>query len=72
VRKMMPYAKGVSFKCYDFSPEGKETTIDMERMMKIVVDAGYRGFVGIEYAGNRLSEHEGVKAGKRFLDQYAA
>ncbi|MGO9240909.1 MAG: sugar phosphate isomerase/epimerase family protein [Bryobacteraceae bacterium] len=72
VRKMMPYAKGVSFKCYDFSPEGKETTIDMERMMKIVVDAGYRGFVGIEYAGHRLSEHEGVKAGKRFLDQYAA
>jgi sugar phosphate isomerase/epimerase len=72
VRKMMLYAKGVSFKCYDFSPEGKETTIDLDRMMKIVLDAGYRGFVGIEYDGNRLSEHEGVKAGKRFLDQYAA
>jgi sugar phosphate isomerase/epimerase len=72
VRKMMPYAKGVSFKCYDFGADGKETTIDMDRLMKIVQDAGYRGFVGIEYEGNRLSELEGVKAGKRFLDQYAA
>jgi sugar phosphate isomerase/epimerase len=72
VRKMMPYAKGVSFKCYDFGADGKETTIDMDRLMKIVQDAGYRGSVGIEYEGNRLSELEGVKAGKRFLDQYAA
>ena len=60
VRKMMPYAKGVSFKCYDFGADGKETTIDMDRLMKIVQDAGYRGFVGIEYEGNRLSELEGV------------
>jgi sugar phosphate isomerase/epimerase len=44
----------------------------MDRLMKIVLDAGYRGFVGLEYEGNRLSELEGVKAGKRFLDQYAA
>jgi sugar phosphate isomerase/epimerase len=72
VKKMMPYAKGVSFKCYDFGADGKETTIDMDRLMKIVQDAGYRGFVGLEYEGNRLSELEGVKAGKRFLDQYAA
>ena len=72
VKKMMPYARGVSFKCYDFGADGKETAIDMDRLMKIVQDAGYRGFVGIEYEGNRLSELEGVKAGKRFLDQYAA
>jgi len=72
VTKMMPYAKGVSFKCYDFGADGKETTIDMDRMMKIVLDAGYRGFVGIEYEGNRLSELDGAKAGKKFLDQYAA
>jgi L-ribulose-5-phosphate 3-epimerase len=72
VKKMMPYAKGVSFKCYDFGADGKETTIDMDRLMKIVQDAGYRGSVGIEYEGNRLSELEGVKAGKRFLDQYVA
>lgn len=72
VKKMMPYAKGVSFKCYDFGADGKESAIDMDRMMKIVAEAGYKGFVGIEYEGKRLSELEGAKAGKKFLDKYAA
>jgi sugar phosphate isomerase/epimerase len=64
VKKMMPYAKGVSFKCYDFGADGKETTIDMDRMMKIVAEAGYKGFVGIEYEGKRLSELEGAEGGQ--------
>lgn len=71
VKKMMPYAKGVSFKCWEFGPDGKETTLDMDRMMKIVEEAGYRGYVGIEYEG-KGDEFEGVKAARKFLDKYAA
>lgn len=70
VRKMMPYARGVSFKCIDFGADGRETTMDMDRLMKIVLDAGYKGWVGIEYEGNRLTEFEGIQAGKRYLDRY--
>jgi len=70
VRKMMPYAKGVSFKCVDFAPDGRESTYDIDRMMKIVGDAGYKGWVGIEYEGNRLTEFEGVQGGKRCLERY--
>lgn len=69
VQKLMPYAKAVSFKCMDFGPDGKETTMDLDRMMRIALDAGYRGWVGIEYEGNRLSEYEGIAAAKRFLDR---
>ena len=71
VRKLMPYAKGVSFKCYDFGPDGNETLIDVPRIMKIVADAGYNGWVGIEYEGNRLTEFEGIQAAKRLLDKLA-
>ena len=70
VRKMMPYAKGVSFKCWDFTADGRESTIDMDRMMKIVGDAGYRNWVGIEYEGERLTEFEGIQGGKRCLERY--
>lgn len=70
VKKLMPYAKAVSFKCYDFGPDGNETTIDMHRMMQIVLDAGYSSWVGIEYEGRRLTEFEGIQAAKRFLEQY--
>jgi len=70
VRKMMPFAKGVSFKCYDFTPDARETTIDMDRMMKIVADAGYHDWVGIEYEGQRLTEFEGIQGAKRCLEKY--
>jgi len=68
IARMMPYAKGVSAKSYDFDASGKETKLDYARIMKIVSDAGYHGFVGIEYEGNRLDEPEGIRATKRLLE----
>jgi hypothetical protein len=65
---MVPYAKGVSAKSYDFDDSGKETKLDFARIMKIVTDAGYHGFVGIEYEGGRLSEPEGIRATKKLLE----
>jgi L-ribulose-5-phosphate 3-epimerase len=70
VRKLMPYAKGVSFKCYDFAPNASETTIDMGKMMGVVLGAGYHNWAGIEFEGERLSEFEGIQAAKRCLEKY--
>jgi len=68
IDKMMPFAKGVSAKSYDFDDQGRETTLDYPRILKIVTDSGYHGYVGIEYEGERLSEPEGIKATKRLLE----
>ena len=69
VEMLMPFAKAVSAKSYDFDEKGDETKIDYYRMMKIVLDAGYRGFVGIEYEGSRLSETDGIVATRKLLDK---
>ena len=69
VETLMPYAKSVSAKSYDFDENGNETKIDYCRMMKIVLDAGYKGFVGIEYEGDRLSETDGIVATKMLLEK---
>jgi sugar phosphate isomerase/epimerase len=69
VADLMPYAKAVSAKSYDFDAKGNETKIDYRRMMKIVLDAKYRGWVGIEYEGNTLSEPDGILATKRLLEK---
>ena len=70
--KLMEHAKGVSAKTYDFDEDGNETTLDIERLMTIVKNAGYNGYVGIEYEGNRLSEDEGIKATKALLEKVGA
>lgn len=69
VEELMPYAKAVSAKTYDFDAEGNETTIDYERMMQIVLDHGYEGYVGIEYEGQKLDEYEGIKKSKALLER---
>ncbi|QGJ69949.1 Xylose isomerase domain-containing protein TIM barrel [Planctomycetales bacterium 10988] len=69
VRELMPFAKAVSAKTYDFDEKGNEATINYRRMLKLVADAGYRGYLGIEYEGKNLSEPEGIKASKKLLEK---
>jgi hydroxypyruvate isomerase len=65
----MPYAKAVSAKSQAFDAKGNEVNTDYYKMMKIVLDAGYRGYVGIEYEGKKLSEMEGIMATKELLER---
>jgi sugar phosphate isomerase/epimerase len=69
VEELMPFAKGVSAKSYDFDEKGNETKIDFHKMLRIVLAAKYHSWVGIEYEGSRLSEPEGIKATKKLLEQ---
>lgn len=68
--ELMPYAAGVSAKTYDFDASGEETQIDYDRMMSIVKNSDYRGFVGIEYEGSRLSEEAGIWATLNLLKRH--
>ena len=69
VEETMPWAKSVSAKSHDFDEEGNETHTDYMRMVKIVVDAGYTGYVGIEYEGRKLGEVEGIKLTQSLLQR---
>lgn len=67
VRETMPFAKAVSAKSHDFDENGNETKTDYLKMMKIVLEFDYHGFVGIEYEGSKLDEFAGVKATRDLL-----
>jgi len=58
---LAPYTKAISAKTHDFGPDGEETTINYQACLKILLDAGFRGLVGAEYEGNRLSEADGSR-----------
>lgn len=67
--ELMPYAKAVSAKSYGFDDEGNETSMDYARILKIVTDAGYNGWVGIEYEGDDHSEEEGIQLTLQLLER---
>ena len=65
----MHYAKAVSAKSHDFDSQGNEINTDYYKMMNIVLDAGYNGYVGIEYEGSKLDEMAGIQATKDLLEK---
>ena len=79
VDELMPYAKAVSAKTYDFDGEsnttfrtdkfGNKTEIDYEKMMGIVLGHGYHGYVGIEYEGADADEYAGIRKSKALLER---
>jgi len=72
IKELMPFAKGVSAKTYDFDEYGLETSIDYRRVLNEVKDAGFGGYVGIEYEGHRLPADEGIAKTKMLLERIGA
>lgn len=69
VTEMMPYAKAVSAKSKEFDAAGNEVQTDFPRMMKIVLDAGFHSYVGIEWEGEHPDEYQGIRLTKRLLEK---
>lgn len=69
--ELMPFAKGVSAKTYDFDENGNCIETDYKKMFAILKKAAFNGYVGIEYEGNKLSEEEGIKKTKLLLEKMA-
>ena len=66
--ELMPFAKAVSAKSHEFDGDGNETGTDYRRMMKVVLDSGYRGWVGVEYEGSKHSPRDGARLTKQLLE----
>ncbi len=82
VKKLMPFAKGVSAKTHQFDANGNCTDVDFAKMMPIVkagITKNFKGFIGIEYEGgfmkmmgakeNYLDEDAGIRATKALLEK---
>ncbi|MEX2603604.1 MAG: sugar phosphate isomerase/epimerase family protein [Gracilimonas sp.] len=73
VKDLMPYAKGVSAKTFNFDEDGNELNLDYMRLFKIIKESGFNGgYVGIEYEGDSLSADEGIRATKKLLEKVRA
>lgn len=69
VSKFLPYAKGVSAKSYNFNDSGYDTVIDYPKLLKLVKEEAYDGYIGIEYEGTTLGEEAGIRATKTLIEK---
>ena len=80
VKKLMPYAKGVSAKSHEFDKDGEDLSTNYSRMIKIISESNYKGYITIEYEGamkgmfggegTYLNPHEGILATKKLINKY--
>ncbi|MEL6109433.1 MAG: sugar phosphate isomerase/epimerase family protein [Planctomycetota bacterium] len=69
VEEMMPWAKIVCAKSKKFDDKGNEVNVDYERMLRIVKDAGFSGYIGIEFEGHDVAPIDGILATKRLIER---
>ena len=70
--QMLPYAKGVSAKTYNFDETGNCKETDYKKMLQVLKGAAFSGYIGIEYEGDEISEDEGIRKTKELLVKTAA
>jgi len=72
ISEMLPRAFGLSAKSYEFDSNGDETVLDYYKLLSIAKNAGYTGYIGVEYEGSKLSEIDGIIATKKLLEKAAS
>ncbi len=72
VAEMMPYAKILCAKSKAFDENGNESNVDFRRMLKIAKDAGFKGYIGIEFEGHEITPIEGILATKKLIETVMA
>jgi len=85
VAAMLPFAKCVCAKAHDFDQDGEECYTNYDRMLRLVSESGFRGWIEVEYEGpgNKtrtptpvrtpgppLGEREGALATQRLLRKH--
>jgi sugar phosphate isomerase/epimerase len=70
IEEMLPFAKGVSAKTYDFDDEGEQPRMDYKKLLAIVKASGFKGYIGVEFEGNTQPEEAGIRQTKALLEKY--
>jgi len=69
-KSLLPLAVHVHVKTYNFKKGGRETTIDYNKVMKMLKDNDYRGYITIESEGES-DEFTGVKKSLDLIKSYS-
>jgi hypothetical protein len=70
IQQILPFAKGVSAKTYDFDGNGEQPLLDYKRLIALVKASGFIGFIGVEFEGINQAEEDGIRNTQKLLKKY--
>lgn len=70
IEEMLPFAKVVSAKTYDFDSNGEQPLMDYKRLIGLVKASSFKGYIGIEFEGNKGNEEDGIRKTKALIEKY--
>ncbi|QDT59777.1 Xylose isomerase-like TIM barrel [Stieleria bergensis] len=72
VKETLPWARAVCAKIHAFTEDGQAKHTDFAKMIGIIKDSGFKGYIGIEYEGQNPTPLDGVLMAKRLIEQVLA
>ncbi|WP_299529538.1 TIM barrel protein [Ulvibacterium sp.] len=67
---LAPHIKSVGAKSVDFDEAGNETNVDYFKMLQILADFEYKGYVAVEYFGEALPRKKGITMTKHLIEKF--
>jgi sugar phosphate isomerase/epimerase len=72
VKETLPWARAVCAKVHAFTEDGQAKHTDFAKMIRIIKDSGFKGYLGIEYEGQNPTPLDGVLMAKRLVEKTLA
>ena len=66
---LAPLTRSVSAHAYNFDGNGNETKWNYHKFMQILTQAGFDGYVAIEYFGKKLNRKDGTRQARLLLER---
>jgi sugar phosphate isomerase/epimerase len=69
MKELLPTARSVSVKAFDFDEQGNAIKTDFKRMFQLIKEAQYDEYLAIEFEGHDMDPIEGIRKTLELVDQ---
>lgn len=70
MQQLLPSAKSVSVKAFEFDANGLPVKSDFSRMFRLIRDSGYDGYLAVEFEGHGIDAKEGILKTKALAERF--
>ena len=70
MKQLLPTAKSVSIKAFDFDKDGLPIKTDFKKMFELIFKSGYEGYLAVEFEGHEIDAKIGIQKTKALAERF--